>query len=256
MHDSAAWNLLRHGTEAVLAVLFPPHCGLCGGFAPRIEHHSICSGCWKTVVPLKPPLCGQCGLPLDSAAAFEGVAAPLCGPCTIEAPPFRLARAYTPYQGVVRELVHLLKFSRRQDLAIPMGKWLAEAYAHSAELAGCDAILPVPLHPRRKRSRGFNQAELLARTLSRSIGLQVWPHILVRSKDTLPQSGLTDAQREQNIRGAFSVHRSSKIAGRKLLLVDDVYTTGATLAACCRALLDAGAGQVCVLTVARVPHHH
>jgi ComF family protein len=137
-------------------------------------------------------------------------------------------------------------------VAVRLAEELLAAAAVRDVLAGSHALVPVPLHPRRRQERGFNQAELLAEEVARRAGIAACPGALVRRKDTPPQAGLSAARRRRNVAGAFAVRRRAQVAGRVVVLVDDVFTTGATAAACARALREAGAAEVRLLALARV----
>jgi ComF family protein len=171
-----------------------------------------------------------------------------CGICQREPPAFDRAWVAGPYEGPLRRAIHLLKYGCMTPLARPLGERLALA---AAPFSGYDAIVPAPLHWRRRWDRGFNQAELLARELSRRVGVPV-DRRLLRTRSTAPQAGLSAAERRLNVRGAFrAAGEQAGIRGKRLIVVDDVMTTGATLAACTRALKRAGAAEVAVLTLAR-----
>jgi ComF family protein len=175
-----------------------------------------------------------------------------CGRCRRGLSPFARGASLGPYDGALRVVIHELKYRGRRRAAAQLARRL-EGLAGVAEvLRGAEALVPVPLHPRRRRERGFNQAELLAAELGRQAGVPVAAGALVRRTDTASQAGLTAARRRENVAGAFAVRHRSRVAGRVVVLVDDVYTTGATARACARALRDAGAAEIRLLTVARV----
>jgi ComF family protein len=163
---------------------------------------------------------------------------------------FDRLRSFGPYDAELRALIVLLKYSGVRPLARPLGSWLALAIQQCPALRDADALVPVPLHPSRQRARGFNQAELLARELGRWVKIPTENRWLARVKDTPSQAGLTPVQRVENVRGAFAA--ATKLDTARILLLDDVCTTGATVNACARALKHAGAEQVNALTVARV----
>lgn len=198
-----------------------------------------------------------------SAATGESQA--LCRVCRVAEPPFRLALAWGLYQGKLRELLHLLKYGRIESIAPRLSALLATQVLAVPDLPSSLLVVPVPLHRSRRRRRGFNQAELLARGLVRSLRqqrtqmrLHFAPGVLARSRATESQAGLSPHQRRDNVRGAFSIsgkRAQSNIAGRHVLLVDDIYTTGATARACSQALLRAGAAGVYVATVARAQRY-
>jgi ComF family protein len=179
------------------------------------------------------------------------VAAP-CGRCRRGLAVFETGASLGPYEGSLRTVLHALKYGRRPRLAARLADALLASPRVTALLTPDALLVPVPLHPRRQRERGFNQSEQIARALGRRSGLPVLPRVLVRRRDTPTQTGRTAAERRHNVTGAFAARASSTLAGRTVILIDDVLTTGATVRACSAALLRAGAGAVRVLTVARV----
>jgi ComF family protein len=176
-----------------------------------------------------------------------------CGRCRRGLSAFTAGASFGPFEGSLRLLVHELKYRGRRRVATRLASMLLEDPAVRRLLSPGAELVPVPLHPRRRRERGFNQAELLAAALASGSGLVLAPGVLVRRKDTAPQSGLSSAARRRNVAGAFAVRQRPRVVGRTLVLVDDVSTTGATAAACARALRQAGASEVRLVTVARVP---
>ena len=205
----------------------------------------MCHHCWRSVLCLTPPLCDACGDPLPSwrIAALQKARCPRC--CRIERPITR-ARAIGVYDGTLRAIVHALKYDGRRSLAQRLGGMMRERGA--LVLEGADVAVPVPLHATRRRERGFNQAEDLAKW----IGLPV-VRALRRVRNTAAQAGLPAARRHHNVRGAFDVNRrAAQIRGQVVVLIDDVSTTGATLDASARALKTEGAAEVRALTAARV----
>jgi ComF family protein len=227
-------------------LLFPP---VCAGCRRQVETPgALCGECWRKLRFLERPWCAVLGTPFayemgEGALSPEAIANP---------PPFARARAAVAYSGVAREMVQGLKYNDRTDLAPWMARWMARAGVDL--IADADLVVPVPLHWRRFLSRRFNQSAELARPLAAASGLSFEPGALVRHKVTRQQVGLGAREREDNVRGAFSVPPGAKalVAGRRVLLVDDVYTTGATVAAATRVLRRAGAEAVDVLTFARV----
>ena len=190
-----------------------------------------------------PPWCRCCGVPLG----IEG----LCGACRVRRPQFAYARAALLYGGVAREAIHAFKFGGRRGLAHPLGDLLAGLGGAALPGATPDVLVPVPLHPRRARERGYNQALLLARRLEWAWGVPTVADDLRRVAPTRPQTDLDATERRRNVRDAFGGRRSDLIAGRHVLLVDDVLTTGATAGECARILYRAGATTDGVVTVAR-----
>jgi len=203
-------------------------------------------------------VCAICGERLFSSYAVAGAAGePRCGLCRRIHPPFARAVAYGSYESGLRELIHLLKYGGVRPAANVLGRMLAEAIAMLEPELPADsvAVVPVPLHRTKLRQRGFNQADLIARAAMkmrpRADRLHLCAGVLERKRDTASQIGLTGHQRRENLKGAFSVAQPELVKGREVLVVDDVYTTGATVSECTRVLRRAGATKVWVATVAR-----
>ncbi len=197
-------------------------------------------------------LCSVCGEKLFGRH-FENETGPLCGLCRRAAPPFRRAVAYGPYEGALRDLLHLFKYQQVRPAGAALARLIAQAVPN-LPLPDAFLVVPVPLWPGKRRTRGFNQAEELARSFVRSrqdSGIQLDTTSLVRRRETASQTGLTRHQRRANLRGAFAVTRPDRVRGRTVLLIDDVMTTGTTAGECARVLLRAGAREVFVATVAR-----
>lgn len=194
------------------------------------------------------PFCPLCGLPY---ASFENGPAHLCGRCTLIPPPYSGARSFGCYSTELSCMIQALKFDGRQDMAKLLAPLLASTFLEFWSPREIDLILPVPLHSKRRRERGYNQAALLGLALGRLIGLPCLDKILKRMRNTLPQVGLSDSERTHNVAHAFHCPKPDAIRGQRILLVDDVMTTGSTVASACEALLEVGALRVSVLTVAR-----
>jgi len=240
-----------------LDLVLPPRCLGCGALVAA--QGALCPACWSAITFVTEPLCRCCGLPFAfDSGAFElgetagGAADALeCGACLAVPPPFRRARAVMRYDDGSRPLLLGFKHGDRTEAAPPFAGWLARSGRDL--LAEAELIAPVPLHWRRLFARRFNQAALLAQALGRASGLPVVPDLLVRRRATPSQGHLSRAERQRNVAGAFAVHprRGDLLRGRRLLLVDDVMTTGATVSACARAALRGGAAEVEVLVLAR-----
>ena len=256
----------------LLAAVFPERCPGCGaphagrgpasappaaGFGPLLSR-VLCPACRKGCRPLVSPLCPRCGLMFTSRVGYDR----LCGRCIRRPPAFAAARAAGVYEGALMQLVHLLKYGGKIQLARPLGRLLFDTFQHCGTLADADLVVPVPLHRRRFRERGFNQAYLLVREwprLGRSPAaggrpVTVARKALIRRRATVPQTGLGRRERRANLQNAFAPGPDAdqgRVRGRHVLLVDDVFTTGATAEACTRVLLEVGARAVSVLTVAR-----
>lgn len=243
---AALFTGFRRGVGFALDSLLPPQCLHCGAGVDRPGN--LCARCWPGVTFIGPPLCAACGLPFG----FEpGSLDALCGPCSRELPAFERARAAIAYDGTGRDLVLGFKLSDRTYAAPALAQWMAQAGGEL--IADSDLVVPVPLHRRQLFRRRYNQAALLAHAIAKLSGRPVAPDLLVRVRRTERQSSLSAARRAENVRGAFAARRGREawVAGKAVLLVDDVLTTGATAAACARALRRAGASRVFVLTLAR-----
>ena len=211
--------------------------------------------------PIHGGVCFRCGEHLVSDFALaKGPSEARCGVCLLEAPPFERALAYDSYEGGLRDLIHLLKYERVRPASNVLGRMLAEVITDlQPGFTGPVSVVPVPLHHRKQRERGFNQSEVIARAalkLTNTERLSLQPELLERRRETPSQIGLTQNQRRENLRGAFVALQPQKLAGREVLLVDDVLTTGTTAAECTRILRRAGATKVWVATVARTLKHN
>jgi ComF family protein len=252
-------RLFREITGSLLSVAFPASCSLCGEELRDPALTGVCELCWGNIQLWDGPACESCGLPFVSERPGEASTA-LCSLCRSGAFPLERARSFSVYSGLLRAAILQLKFHRRDRLGKRLGGLLSQVWNGIEEDLEGEAVVlvPVPLHAARQRERGFNQAELLARGLSASLketrggrGPEVDARSLVKIRATPPQTGLSVSARHKNVRGAFTVARPERIRDQRLVLVDDVMTTGATLSACARELRSAGARSICALTLAR-----
>jgi ComF family protein len=229
----------------VLNLLFPPQCLVCHALVPT--HGTLCLGCWQHIQFITDPYCSCCGHPFDFALGKDA----LCGRCLSGQPGYARARAVFRYDDFSRPLVTRLKYSDQMQLAPVYGTWLYNAGRELVDSS--ELIVPVPLHYWRFVGRRYNQSALLAYALHKQCGLPVLPDALKRVRATKPQPGLTHKQRQDNVRGAFGIHRrhAQAVRGKAVLLIDDVQTTSATIGECTRTLLEAGALRVQALTLAR-----
>jgi ComF family protein len=243
--------------ESVFTVLFPSNCRICGFPLLNISRLPVCPECLASAELISGKVCSICGeRVLSSYAICDDDGLLRCPVCRRVDRPFERAVAYGSYEGALRELVHLLKYNGVRPAANVLGRMLAEAVAglESSFEQSTVLVVPVPLFKGKKRQRGFNQAEVIAqavlkiRAAARHLQLA---EVLVRTRETHSQIGLTSHQRRENLRGAFKVARAQEVTGREVLLVDDVYTTGTTATECARVLRRAGASKVWVATVAR-----
>jgi ComF family protein len=239
-------NLFRRALGALSDVVMPPVCLVCR--TPVGGHDALCARCWRDIDFIRPPLCDRLGIPLP----FDTGGPMISAAAASEPPPYDRARAVAAHAGSMRTLVHALKFHDRHDVRRLLGRWLIEA---GRELvADAEIVVPVPLARRRLLARRFNQAAVLAREVARLTGLGYEPLLLERTRATASQIGLSRGQRQRNVAGAFTVppRLEDRARGRKILLIDDVITTGSTVGACARVLRRAGAERVDVLALALV----
>jgi ComF family protein len=221
---------------------------LCAACREPVGDAGVCAACWARLTFIAPPYCERLGIPF----AYDPGSGVLSMEAIADPPAYHRARAAVRYDDVARTLVHALKYGDRLDLAPTLGRWMATAGREL--LREADAIVPVPLHWRRQWARRFNQSAFLAEIIGKAADVPVAHRALKRIKATPQQVGLSRSARAQNVQGAFRVPPEGKgeVAGRRLLLIDDVLTSGATMDACARVLLRAGAAQVDALTFARV----
>jgi ComF family protein len=241
---------VRAAANGVAAALLAPACAVCNAVLEQPTQGCVCAACWWSILPITPPICDRCGDPVARQNHSPGPnPRSLCAHCCAGASAVARARAIGEYEGTLREIIHALKYSGRQSLARPLAQRMRRRGSELLENADC--VVPVPLHWRREYQRGFNQA----REIARYLGLPI-ADLLVRRRATRAQVELAADRRRANVMGAFAVRRgwfrSPSIRGKKLLLIDDVSTTGATLESCAAVLKDFGASEVYALTAARV----
>lgn len=250
---AAGIRLGRSARDSLFTLLFPVSCRICEQPLDVFTAAPVCPDCLEAPQPYSGTECARCGRFLGGGAALHGT--PHCSMCRRGAArrdefAFVQARSFASHEGTLRALIQRLKYDGYRPLAKPLGRFLAEA-VRRLDQQSFDVLVPVPLHRRRERGRGFNQAALLAVHLSRLRNLPLAANDCVRVRDTPPQTGLRAAERRKNVAGAFHVPQPQRVRGRRVLLVDDVLTTGATAHACAQALRDAGARGVWVATLAR-----
>lgn len=235
---------LRRARDRVLDLLLPPRCLGCG--VPVAATGTLCTACWRGITFLGAPCCASCGYPFDFDLGPGG----LCGACLAAAPQFDRARAALRYDDASRPLILALKHGDRLHLAPPLAQWMQRAGADL--LADADVLLPVPLHWTRLFARRYNQAAVLAHAIAKAGGPPVAAASLIRRRRTPSQGNKNASARRRNVAGAFAVRAADKLRGKRVVLIDDVFTTGATVEECARVLKRAGAARVDVLTLARV----
>lgn len=243
---------IRGMREALASLVFPAPCRICAQILDTGSAIPFCHNCLEALTQtLREPLCGQCGRPIVSAAVAEGASQPLCHLCRSGVYAFDFARSFGAYTPRMSRAILLLKYGN----VTPLGRWfaglLAGMVASQPQGFAVDAVVPVPLDQGRLRERGYNQAELIAKPLARLLGIPFRSYLLVRTRPRPNQLRLTRRERWETVRGAYATHKAAQVDKLRVILVDDVFTTGATLDACSRALKGAGAARVVGLTVAR-----
>jgi competence protein ComFC len=251
MRTAAGWRRVwwacKEWLDGGLGLFYPPVCQLCQREPAVWEEGYVGSQCWRGVRRIERPFCDRCGLPYPGAitARFE------CGNCRDKRLAFASARSAVVATGVVRDVLHRYKYRRGVWFEPFLGRLLVEAAGPSLGAEGWQMLVPVPLHPVRRREREFNQAERLARWLGRVTGITVRTDLLRRVRATPSQTRLSRGQRAENVGEAFAPMGKSRLEGERVMLVDDVLTTGSTASACAGVLLELGALEVGVWTVAR-----
>jgi len=228
--------------EALTDIIFPPRCPLCA--AEKAEFR-LCSSCLGNFKRVREPLCLICGIPFISKISENH----LCGRCIVERPGFDMAASVYLFEGRLSEAMYRFKYAGKTSLSKPLGDLLTD---HHIVTPKYDAIVPVPLHISKLRERGFNQSQMLAVGPGKKLRKKPDPFMIERTRPTPPQAGMNRKERIKNIRGAFKVREGVNVKGKRFLLIDDVFTTGATTSECSKVLKKAGAEIVNVLTLARV----
>ncbi|MBG05868.1 MAG: amidophosphoribosyltransferase [Rhodospirillaceae bacterium] len=239
-----AVSIVGAAKRLALDAAFPERCFSCGAIVDNAG--ALCVDCWPKFTFIGSPMCALCGYPFPHAVSPGAI----CAACTKRRPAFDAARAALVYDDTSREIILRFKHADRTRYANAFGAWISRAGAELVPLA--DVVVPVPLHPRRLIGRRYNQSLLLARAVARLGRLPVIPDALRRLRNTPSQGSLSRGARHRNVQGAFSLRGRAEVVGKSILLIDDVYTTGATVEACTHALKKGGAARVYVLTLARV----
>ncbi|MBM4339733.1 MAG: ComF family protein [Deltaproteobacteria bacterium] len=236
---------MRFHAERLLQFLLPPQCYCCDKFLEEGQK-GICPDCLSKIRWIEAPLCTLCGVPFLSRETKDH----FCGACLTQKKYFTMARAVGYYEGPFREAIHRWKYEEKSYLTSFFGEKLTEGFHRYWQSGSLDLLIPVPLYSKRLRERGFNQALLLVQELSRRTRIPYSKRLLRKGIPTIPQVNLNGKERERGVRGSFHIQREEEIKGKSILLVDDVYTTGATVNECSKVLLKAGAERVDVLTLA------
>ena len=233
--------------KLVELLVFPSFCRLCREPLDEPGERVVCGECLARLAPRAGACCARCGRFLETPAEDA-----LCGRCLARTPAYAVHRSCGAYGGTLKDVILLFKYRRYAPLGRPLARYAEACLGADARLwPGADGLVPVPLHPARRRERGFNQSRLLARDLARLRNVEVLDGCLIKTRNAPAQAGLRAADRERNVRSAYAVRRPGRIRGKTLVLVDDVTTTGATLRECARVLMAAGAKEVRAITLAQ-----
>jgi len=258
-------KILTSFFSSLIDFLYPPFCLVCREDTSGEENKFVCSSCMNQIKIIESPFCVRCGRGFPCQDAFINIDEPVCGRCQREDNNIYYDRAFGvgEYDGVLKEIIHLFKYNKREELEKVLGDLLLQKVKRHAGILKPDLLVPVPLHWIRKRTRGFNQSEELGRYISKRLKIPM-ANLLKRRKNTKPQVGLTELERVRNVRGAFKMrwlarmfatffnHKSYVIKGKSIVLIDDVVTTGATANECSKVLKKAGAREVKVICLAVV----
>ncbi len=239
---SAAQSII----EDISAVFFPPSCGLCDQ-PVRDRDAIICGACRDCLISIPEPICEICGMPLSADVPPVN---PVCGACLSAPPPYSKARFGVVHAGNVRHALIGFKYYGQIHRRAALARILTERFDHYFSADNAEMIIPMPMHPRRLIERGFNQVVLLGESLERHTGISMCRTVLTKIRDTPPQVGLPRAQRVKNIKGSFGINGNERIRGKRVLLVDDVSTTGSTISEASKTLMHSGASRVEVIVLA------
>jgi ComF family protein len=244
--------MIKNWLETLITFIYPAKCRRCEVPMGLERIHYICDSCWEQIEFLTPPWCRICGIPLDYPEDAAPDATLTCTDCRMDAPPYDRLRAVAFYEPTMREAIHLFKYQRKQVLAEPLIQLIIDHLPDDLATEAYDLLLPIPLHRKRLRERGFNQAEQLAKGIAKVWNVPIGADVLRRVRDTAPQSSLESRHaRRENIADAFEVHSPELIQGRRILLIDDIFTTGTTIYEALKVLKAADAAGVDVLTLSR-----
>ena len=233
---------LRDIFETAIVFLYPAKCRVCEEFLGVTSMPYICANCWQNMQFLEPPWCDICGTPEVNG---------LCDACAVSPPRYGKLRSIAFYHTTLQQAIHLFKFEKKRVFAHPLVQLINTHIPSDCDITAYDFVLPIPIHRKRLRERGFNQATLLADGIAKAEDIPVLVDTLVRKRHTVAQSSLDSAARQQNIVGAFEVRNPDIISGKRLLVIDDVFTTGATIREAVSELWTVDPAEIDVLTLAR-----
>ncbi len=242
----------RNLASGLVSLFLPADCKICGQALEPLNFSYICENCWGQVKWLKMPQCSRCGRPFPTSLACREVSSLLCAECRQDSSPLKKIFVPALYEGVMKEAIHLFKYGRKKGVMKRLEETLITYFFHTAlPFSKFDLVVPIPLHRKKLKERGFNQAELLARVIARHFDLKLIRNNLKRVKATKSQTSLSKKERIENLKGAFQFRNRDKFRGKTILLVDDVYTTGTTVREAAKVLKKAKAREVYIFTLAR-----
>ena len=246
--------MIKKVAEGAVSLFFPAECKICKRPLEPLSRSFICSSCWSKVKWLMPPYCSRCSKPFTSSDVLGESSSLVCEECRTEPALYKRLLVPSLYEGVMKEAIHLLKYGRKKGIFLEIKKIL-KTYLEQESLpfSELDEIIPIPLHRKKLKQRGFNQAYLLAHFISRFSNLKLVKRSLLRIRETQPQIKLSKQERVANLKNAFQVRNGTSFKCKTILLVDDVYTTGATLREAARLLRTFETREIYVLTLARAP---
>ncbi|MEW6455952.1 MAG: ComF family protein [Acidobacteriota bacterium] len=227
-------------------LVYPSKCKICNSPLGNYYEKAICNNCYQNLKPFRGPCCILCGKPFRAPYSFH-----FCSDCLKEKPPFKIHRSAGLYDGTLKELILLFKFRKIKSLGGKLALFLYNSTKIDINFSEIDFIIPVPLHKKRLKERGFNQSELISKEINRMVNKKILNDVLVKRKNTIPQTLIDFNERKRNIHGAFQLKNAEVIKDKNILLVDDVYTTGSTIFECAKTLLKGNPKSISIITLAR-----
>ncbi|WP_058485998.1 ComF family protein [Defluviitalea phaphyphila] len=230
--------------DIILNIIYPPKCIFCNTIIPIQKEKGICDDCKKSLPFIKEKVCQKCGKPIDNIEERN-----TCFDCIKYPPIYDKGWALLVYEGIVRDMIYRFKYGGHKEYAVYLGVLMANKIKNENIKEKFDLIIPIPMHLKKKRIRGYNQSEELAKIISKQLKIPIDITILTRIKETKPQSGLSITQRKNNLKKAFKIKQNTDLKGKKILLIDDIYTTGSTINTCANILKKKGVKKVCFLSL-------
>jgi ComF family protein len=238
---------LKNVLRGIVDIIFPPMCAVCGAFFDAGGGTFFCRSCFSKISFIRSPICPCCGFPYPGERDSDH----LCAGCLSGKTWFKTARSVGKYDSTLLDAIHQFKYKGKMTAGVTLGKFMAGYDYPAFDIGNYQMVVPVPLHTKRLKERGFNQSLILAKEIARRFAIEIDFTVLTRKADTAPQVNLKRDQRRENVKGAFEIRKPETIKGKNILLVDDVYTTGSTVRECAKVMIKGGATEVAVLTATR-----